>query len=35
VNLNELPEIANAFQAIANNMLRTEVFEKAFESCEK
>ena len=35
VNLNELPEIANAFQAIANNMLRAEVFEKAFESCEK
>lgn len=35
VNLNELPEIATAFQAIANNMLRAEVFEKAFESCEK
>lgn len=34
VNLNELPEIANAFQAIANNMLRVEVFEKAFNEVE-
>ena len=35
LNLNELPEITTAFRAIANNMLKTEVFEKAFESCEK
>lgn len=34
VNLNELPEITTAFQAIANNMLKTEIFEKAFESCD-
>lgn len=34
MNLNELPEITTAYQAIANNMLKTEVFEKAFESCE-
>lgn len=34
VNLNEVPAIATAFQAIANKMLSPEVFEKAFNEAE-
>lgn len=34
VNLNEIPAISTAFQAIANKLLSPEVFEKAFNECE-
>lgn len=34
VNLNEIPAISTAFQAIANKLLSQEVFEKAFNECE-
>lgn len=35
INLNDLPEIATAFQAIANGMLRVDVFKRAFDEAEK
>lgn len=34
INLNEVPAIATAFQAIANKLLSPEVFEKAFNEAE-
>lgn len=35
VNLNEYPEVMVAFKGIANNLLKAEVFNKAFEEAEK
>lgn len=34
IDLNEIPTISTAFQAIANKLLSPEVFEKAFSECE-
>ena len=34
LDLNEIPTISTAFQAIANKLLSPEVFEKAFSECE-
>lgn len=34
VNLNEIPMVETAFQAIANKLLSPEVFEKAFNEAE-
>ena len=33
INLNDIPAISTAFQAIANKMLSPDVFEKAFNEC--
>lgn len=35
INLNYIPEISTAFQAIANRMLSSDVFEKAFNMCDE
>lgn len=34
VNLNDYPKVMTAFKAIANNLLKVEVFNKAFEEAE-
>lgn len=33
INLNDIPAISTAFQAISNKMLSPDVFEKAFNEC--
>ena len=33
INLNDIPAISTAFQAIANKMLSPDVFEEAFNEC--
>lgn len=34
VNLNDYPKVMTAFKAIANNLLKVEVFNKAFDEAE-